>query len=96
MPFFRQNEWEFGYLMSLGSAICGGMRGVACPLYGGLFSTLGGFVFQWGMLACVNRSFMVRMGVGRWSNLSYIIVLGFMFWHIRASRRAAEPHGGGV
>ena len=28
--------------MSLGSAMCGGVRGVGCPVFGGLFSTLVG------------------------------------------------------
>ena len=82
--------------MSLGSAMSGGMRDVDCPVYSGLFSTLGGCVFQWGILACVSRSFMMRMEVGRWSNLSCILVVGVMFWHIRFSRCAPEPHGGGV
>ena len=36
---------------------------------------------------------MVRMGVRRWSNLSCIIVLGVMFWHILVSMCASEPHG---
>ena len=46
------------------------------------------------MLACVSCSLMKRVGVGRWSNLSYIIVSGVMFWHIRICRCAPEPHGG--
>ena len=37
---------------------------------------------------------MVRVGFGRWSNFSCIIVLGVMFWHIRVSLCASEPHGG--
>ena len=36
--------------MSLGSAMCGGMRGVDCPMYDDLFNTLVGCVFQWGGL----------------------------------------------
>ena len=71
----------------------GGMRGVGCPVYGDLFSTLVGCIFQYGMLACVSRSFMVRVGVGRWANFSCIAVLGVMFWHIRVSLCAPEPHG---
>jgi hypothetical protein len=63
---------------------------------GNLFSTLVGCVFQWGVLACVSRSFMVRMGVGRRSNFSCILVLGVMFWHIRVSLFAPKQHGGGV
>jgi hypothetical protein len=78
--------------MSLGSAMCGGMRGVDCPVYGDVFSTLVGCVFHWGLLACVSRSFMVRVGFRRWSNFSCIDVLGVMFWHIRVSLCAPEPH----
>ena len=80
--------------MSLGSAMCDSMRGVSCPLSGDLFSTLVGCVFQWGVLACVSRSFMVRVGFGRWSNFSCIVLLVVMFWHIRVSLCALEPHGG--
>jgi len=80
--------------VSLGSAVCGGMRGVVCPIYDGLFSKCVG-CFLWGVLTCVSRSFMVRVGVGRRSNFSCIIVLGVMFWHIRVSLCAPEPHGGG-
>ena len=54
--------------MRLGSATCGGMRGVVCPISGGMLSKFIGCVFQWGMLACVSRSFMTRMGVGSSSN----------------------------
>ena len=80
--------------MSLGSATCGGIRDVGCPVSGDLFSTLMGCVFQWGVLACVSHSFMVRLGFGSWSNSSCIVVLGVMFWHIRVSMCALEPHGG--
>jgi len=80
--------------VSLGSAMCGGMRGVDCPVSSGLFSTLMGCIFQWGVVACVSRSFMVRVGVGRRSNFSCIIVSGAVFWHIRVSRCAPEPYGG--
>jgi len=69
---------------------------VNCLVSGGLFSTLAGCVFQWGVLACVSRSFMVRLGFGRWLNFSYIVVLGAMFWHIRVSLCASESHGGGA
>ena len=69
--------------------MCDGMRGVDCPMYGGLLSKLVGCVFQWGVLACVSRSFTVRVGFGRLSNCSCIIVLGVMFWHIRVSLCAA-------
>ncbi len=72
--------------------MCGGMRGVGCPMDGDLFSTLVGCVFQWGVLACVRRSFMVRVKFGRCN--SCIKVLGVMFWHIRVSLCAPEPHGG--
>ena len=37
---------------------------------------------------------MVRVGAGMWSNFSCIIALGVMFWHIRVSLCALEPHGG--
>ena len=79
MPFFRQNEWEVGELLSVGSDMCGGIRGVDFPMYDDLFSTLVSCVFQWGLLACVSRSFMVRVEFGRWSNFSCIVVLGVMF-----------------
>ena len=82
--------------MSLRGAMCGGIRGVDYLVYGDLFSTLVGCVFQWGVFTCVSHSFMVRVGAGRWSNLSCIVVLGVMFWHIRVSLCAPEPHGGGV
>jgi len=78
----------------LGSAMCGGMRGVACPVSGDMFSSLVGCVFQWGVFTCVSRSFMLRVGVGRRSIFSCIIVLGVVFWHIRVSLCAPEPHGG--
>ena len=83
--------------MNLGSAMCGGMRGVDCPMFGGLLSKFVGCAFQWGMLACINRSFRVRVGVGFWwwVNFSCIIVVGVMFWQMRDSLRAPEPLGGG-
>ena len=37
---------------------------------------------------------MVRVGGGRWTIFSCIVVLGVMFWHIRVSLCAPEPHGG--
>jgi hypothetical protein len=37
---------------------------------------------------------MVRVGIGRWSNFSCIIVLGVMFWHMLVSVCAPEPYGG--
>ena len=74
--------------------MCGGMRGVSSPVSGDLFSLLVGCVFQWGVLVCVSRSFMARVGFGRWSNFICILVLGAMFWHIRVSLCALEPHGG--
>ena len=67
---------------------------MACPVFGGLCSALVGCVFQWGVLACVSRSFIVRVGVGRWSNFSCIAVWGVMFWHIRVSLCAPAPHVG--
>ena len=76
--------------------MCSGMRFVDCPVYDGMFSTLVGCVFQWGVLACVSCSFMVRLGFGRWSNFSCIVVSGVMFWHIRFSLCAPEPHGEGA
>jgi len=69
--------------MSLGSAICGGMRNVVCPMSNGTLNKFVGCVFQWGLLASVKRSFMVRAGVGSLSNLNCIIELGVMFWHMR-------------
>ena len=75
--------------------MCGGMRGVDCPVYSDMFSTLVDCVFQWDVLACVSRSFMVRVGFGRWSNFICIVVLGVMFYHICVSLCAPEPHGGG-
>jgi len=63
-----------------------------CPVYDDLFSMLMGCVFQWDVLACVNRSFMVRVRYGRWSNFSCIVVLGVMFWHVRVFMCALEPH----
>ena len=80
--------------MKLGSAMCGGMRVVDCLMSGGMCSALVGCAFQWGVLARVSRSFIVRVGVGSWSNFSCIAVLGVMFWHIRVSVCAPEPHGG--
>jgi hypothetical protein len=75
--------------------MCGVMRGVSCPVPDNLFSTLVSCIFQWSVSACVSRSFMVRVGFERWSNFSCIIVLGVIFWHLRFSLRAPEPHGGG-
>ena len=43
---------------------------------GDLFITLVGCVFQWGVLACVSRSFMVSVEFGRWSNFSFIFNVG--------------------
>ena len=82
--------------MSLGSAMCGGLRCVACPVFGGLCSALVGCVFQWGMLAFVSRSFRMRVGVGRWSNFSCVSVLCVMLLHIRVSFCVPEPNEGGA
>jgi len=74
--------------------MCSCTRCVVCPMSGGLLSKFVGCVFQWEVLACVNRSFKVRMGVERWSNVSYIILLGSMYWIMRVSLCAPEPHRG--
>jgi hypothetical protein len=75
--------------------MCGDMRGMVCPMSFGMLSKLIGCVLQWGILACVSRSFMVKVGVGRRSNLSFILVLGIMFWHMRVFVCAPRPHGEG-
>ena len=74
--------------------MCGGMRDVDCPMSGGLLSKFVGCACHGGMLDCVNRSSMVWVGVGRWSNFSCIAVWGVMFWHIRVSLCAPAPHVG--
>ncbi len=46
MPYFRENEWELGYAISLGIALCGGRRSIVFPIYGGVRDEFVGCVRQ--------------------------------------------------